>query len=345
MSFLNTLEIPDDNEKFDYKKHIADKNKVNKKLEDYVTGRIKRGYGIKLDILDDVIVCKKNEMFACVGKKGRGKTTIQLIFFLMWAMMHDLKFVLCLQENDDALAQKDLLGYLLGGKPSDVYKNNFDLYNKAVNWINNHFYFLEDIDDFKQATEVTKGLISSGVKIQALFLDPVNTIDSGWYNTGNTYLDDKKTAKKILKFSQKVCSVFLSQHPTMSSQRSQEDVNSYSAEGGHYLNKADFTWHINRDSGSNINRIGVDNVRNKYTGGGVTHPDEPLSLEWFPYKINIQNRGVREDNVIQKIRKRFNPLKENLDKLIKEEQDTLPTVNPDDAFDVPIVNKRDDFPF
>ena len=332
MNFLETINIEDENNDFDYKKYIDKKEDVKKRLNDYLTGKIKRGYGIKLPLLDSVIVCKSNEMFACVGKKGRGKTTIQQILFLMWAMVHDLVFVLCLQENENALAFKDLLGYLLGDNPKEVLKNNPELHKKAVEWINNHFVFLKDIDDFKQATEVTEGLIKSGVKVQALFLDPVNTIDSGWYNTGNTWQDDKKTAKKLLKFAKDVCSLFLSQHPTMTAQRSSEDVTSYNAEGGHFLNKSDFTWVINRDNGSNQNRITVDNVRNKYTGGGITHPDSPLILHWFPYTIDIEHDGEYEKNIIQKIRKRFNPLKENFEDDFSEEKKELPKINALEAF-------------
>ena len=332
MNFLETINIEDENNDFDYKKYIDKKEDVKKRLNDYLTGKIKRGYGIKLPVLDSVIVCKSNEMFACVGKKGRGKTTIQQILFLMWAMVHDLVFVLCLQENENALAFKDLLGYLLGDVPKKILKSNPELHEKAVEWINNHFIFLTDIDDFKQATEVTEALIKSGIKVQALFLDPVNTIDSGWYNTGNSYQDDKRTAKRLLKFSKKTCSLFLSQHPTMAAQRSNEDVNSYSAEGGHFLNKADFTWVINRDNGSNANRVSVDNVRNTYTGGGITEPDSPLVIHWGKYNIDVEREGEKEIDIIQKIRKRFNPLKETFEDEFLEEKKELPKVNPLEAF-------------
>ena len=324
------IENVDTEKTIDYKNHLVTTENINNRLKDYITGKIKKGYGIKIPLLDDVIVCKTKEMFACVGKKGRGKTTIQEIFFLMWAMVNDVVFVLCLQENDSALAKKDLLGYLLGCNPKDIYNSNKDLYNKAVAWLDSHFYFLRDIDSFKEATEVTEQMVKDGVNVQALFLDPANTFDSGWFDSG-TWQDEKKTAKKVLKFAKSVCSVFLSQHPTMSAQRSQEDVNSYNAEGGHLLNKADFTWHINRDNGSNVNRIGVDNVRNKYTGGDVTHPDSPLLLYWGKYNIGIGYENQKEEDIIQKIRKRFNPLLEDFKEELKEKE-VLPTMNVSDAF-------------
>ena len=338
---MELVDIKEDDEKngFNYKNFILEKEKLNLKLNGYIDGTIKKGLGINLPLLDNVIVCKTNEMLACVGKKGRGKTTIQEILFLMWAMVHNVNFVLCLQENDAALEKKNILGYLLGENPKDVKNKDKKLYDKAVEWLDKRIIYLTDIDSFKDATKVVESIIMEGKPIQALFCDPVNTIDSGWFDTGNSFKDDKKTAKKLLKFSQKVCSLFLSQHPTMAGQRSDEDVNSYSAEGGHYLNKSDLTWAINRDNGSNINRISVDNVRNKYTGGGVTHKDTPLLLHWHPYKIGLEHEGVIEDNVIQKIRRKYNPLNEVFTEVFEEEKEII-TVSPDDAF-----GKDEDVPF
>ena len=139
----------------------------------------------------------------------------------------------------------------------------------------------KNFEAFKEALDTTENIIKSGTKVVGLFLDPVNSFDNGWSETGNVHEDEKKASKKILKFSKNICSVFLSQHPTMAGQRQAEDVNSYNAEGGNYLNKAHFTWAINRDNGSSVNRISVDNVRNTYTGGGVTHPDNPLLLHYY----------------------------------------------------------------
>lgn len=338
MSFIDILDVEENENVFDYKKHIVSENELNSKLEDYLTGKIKKGYGVGLPVLDNVVVCKTNELYACTGKKGRGKTTIQVLLIYMWSMIHNLRFVLCLQENDSALIKQDLLGYLFNEHPRKVYSKDKLLYDKAVKFIDDRIIFLKDIDSFKEATEVTEAIIKSGIEIQALFLDPVNTFENGWYESGNSWLDDKKASKKVLKFAKSVCSVFVSQHPNMTAQRRDGDVNSADAENGHFLNKSDFTWVVNRDNGSNENRITVDNVRNKYTGGGVTHPDTPLIIHWHPYHIDVEHDGVKEENIIQKIRKKYNPLGEDLDSLDLEIKKEIPTATLDEAF-------GDDIPF
>lgn len=326
----------------DYKKHIVNNDLENERLSDYINGRIPRGYKTGFNALDDVIVCKINEMMACVGKKGMGKTTIEEILLLLWAVSNDLNFCLCLQENDTALEKQNLLGYLLGQNVNEVYKKNKNLYLRALKWIDEHFIFLE-CDTFKEITETVEYIIKNGKKIHGVFCDPVNSIESGWYETGNTYLDDKKTAAKLLKFSKKVCTIFLSQHPTITMQRSNEDVNSYSAEGGHFLNKSHFTWAINRDhKGTNENRISVDNVRNKYTGGSITDPLNPLILMWHPYKIDIINNyyGKVED-IVRKLVKKHNPFNEIfIDELPNKIENIK--LNTQEAFD---LKNNNDIPF
>lgn len=329
-------------EEFDYKKYIVSNAAINKKLKQYVNGSIPRGYKSGFNVLDSVIVCKINEMLACTGKKGRGKTTIQQILFLIWAIANDLTFVLALQENENSLSKMDLLGYLLGNVPNNILKTDEKLYNKAVNWLDEHFIFL-NVESFYEATEVVKCLVSNGKLVHGLFCDPVNSFSSGFSDTNNSYKDDKVTAKKMLDFSTKYCSVFLSQHPTMANQRSSEDVNSYSGEGGHFLNKAHFTWAINRDNGSSVNRISVDNIRVKYTGGGVTHPEHPLLLHWSPYNIDIEHNGHYEKDIIQALRKKHNPLKEMFTDDLPNWIEELPKVDPKDAFKDDENEK--DFPF
>lgn len=310
MKEININEELQKGDVFNHDKYIHKPKDLNNKLKQYVMGTIPKGYGINKPILDDVLVCKINEMSACTGKKGRGKTTIHEIFFCAWAMVHNLNFVLCLQENDNSLSKLNMLGYILGDNPKTVLNNNEELYNKAVEWLDERFIYLDDVDTLKEATDTTKGIIDSGKVINGLFCDPVNTFESGWFDSGNSHKDNQKTAAKMLKFSKKICSTFLSQHPTMSGQRSEEDANSYSAENGVFLNKADLTWASNRNSGESVNRISVDNIRNKYTGGGVTHSDNPLLLHWSPYSIDLEHEGEYEKDILQQIRRRYNPLKE-----------------------------------
>jgi len=328
-------------EVFDYKKHLLNKRNLKDKAKKYRNKEIPRGYKTGIKILDDIIVMKPKEMHACTGKKGRGKTTVQELFFLAWAMANNLHCVLALQENEQSLEVNNFLGYMLGCDPSIIERENPELFKKVESWFFEHFIFI-DVNTMKEAVQVVENIIENNHKVDLLFCDPVNSFESGYSDTGNSHKDDKVTAMNMLKFTKK-CSLFVSQHPTMSGQRSEEDVNSYSAEGGYFLNKAHFTWAINRDNGSNYNRISVDNVRNKYTGGDVTQVDDPLILEWGRYNINIHHDGKVEKDIIQQIRKRVNPFKEVITSKNWIEKKETPTATINEAFGE--VEQSDDMPF
>jgi hypothetical protein len=84
----------------------------------------------------------------------------------------------------------------------------------------------------------------------------------------------------------------------------------YSGEGGWYLNKASYTYYINR-RGKNENEFSVDNVRNKQTGGNTTDIENPVVIYWHPTKIDIGYRmGDTELDVIGQVKRKYNPLNE-----------------------------------
>jgi len=315
----------------DYSKFLVDNKDVNNDLNDFVDGRIEHGYTLGISCFDEYYVAKKFEFYGIVGKKGRGKTTINQAIQVAHSVANGLIWVVAFQENSAWSMKLNYLNYLLCDFAKDVKKNNYPLYKKALKWVEEHFIFLK-VETIKEALETTQYLIEEkDIDVHAVFLDPINSFDSGYYNSGNSYQDMVDTSKKILRHSKDVCSVHVSQHPTMSGQRQEEDVNSFQAEGGAILNKASFTYAINRDSGSSNNRISVDNVRNRHTGGNETSADNPVILNWSPTKIGLGNlvEGVKEENIIDKLKRIYNPLNEDFG---EKEPETLPTIDVQEAF-------------
>lgn len=315
----------------DYSKFLVDNKDVNNDLNDFVDGRIEHGYTLGISCFDEYYVAKKFEFYGIVGKKGRGKTTINQAIQVAHSVANGLIWVVAFQENSAWSMKLNYLNYLLCDFAKDVKKNNYPVYKKALKWVEEHFIFLK-VETIKEALETTQYLIEEkDIDVHAVFLDPINSFDSGYYNSGNSYQDMVDTSKKILRHSKDVCSVHVSQHPTMSGQRQEEDVNSFQAEGGAILNKASFTYAINRDSGSSNNRISVDNVRNRHTGGNETSADNPVILNWSPTKIGLGNliEGVKEQNIIHELKKIYNPLNEDFG---EKEPETLPTIDVQEAF-------------
>lgn len=321
---------------FDYKKHIVNPDSINATVNDFFRGKLQKGYTLGIKDFDEHFVCKEKSLYALTGKKGKGKTTINKLIHLMHAIVNDLIFVVAFQENSDWGNKIEYLQYLLDDFAVDVEKNNPELYKSASDWIDKHFIFL-DVETIEEAIMVTESLVKNGVDVHALLLDPVNSFEFGYKDTGNTFSDGVYSSKKVLRWVKKNVSIYVSQHPTIGAQRDKPSVTPFDAEFGFWNNKAHFTWCINRDDETNQNKIEVWNVREKLTGGDSTSSDNPLIIEWFPTKINIRKNETYL-NVIQYLVRKHNPLNYNY-KQIEEVKEIIPNQSLNDAFDV------DDVPF
>jgi len=321
-------------EPFNYKKHVVSYKEINNGLEDFLTGKIKKGYGIGIDILDNHFVFKENEFYALTGKKGSGKTTINQLLHLCGSIAHGLKWVVAYQENNYSFMKLNLMNYLLCGYSNNIYTSDRMLYDKASDFIDKHFIFI-DVESIKEALMVTECLITQEkINIHAVVLDPVNSFMNGWQDTGNGYSDGVVAGINMLNFTKKVCSIHISQHPTMSGQRQEGAVTSYQAEGGWFLNKASFTYVIHREQGTNSNELIVENVRNKHTGGGETEAEKPVVIEWSPTQIRLYYKGDFTNKIENLVRYLTNKHRTFGIELV-EEKKVIENGNVNDAFDSP----------
>jgi len=67
-------------EPLDYTKFVVNPRDINKDINDFFTGKIKKGYMLGIDAMDKHMVLKDNTFYASTGRKGRGKTTITNLF-------------------------------------------------------------------------------------------------------------------------------------------------------------------------------------------------------------------------------------------------------------------------
>ena len=347
MEFLKQIEDRENISKeftdFDYKKHIVNPSEIDSTIQDYYSGKLKRGYGIGIPCFDKHFVCKEKSLYALTGRKGKGKTTVYKWLLLMQSIVNDLIWVVAFQENSEWGIKVDLIQYLLNDYAKDIEKHKPELYAKASKWIDKHFIFL-DVETIEDAIKVTECLITKeNINVHAILLDPINSFEFGYKDTGNTYQDGVYSSKKILRWCKKNISVHVSQHPNLTAGRNKEkEIVPIDAEFGFWNNKAHFTWCINRQQDSDENIISVWNVREKLTGGEPTNSNEPLIIEWFPTKINIKQGSEVYENVIQYLVRKHNPLNYDFEPLPElNELNTLPNIEPKDAFD----DDDDDVPF
>jgi twinkle protein len=285
------------------KDYLFDMGIVNNQMNDFLEGKIKKGFRSNIEVLDNHFVFKRNEFYVLTGKKGSGKTTINQALQIIGSVSNDLIWVVAFQENDKWAMKLNYMNYLLGDYAKDVKNQEPEKYKIVSDWVDKHFYFLK-VESIKEALDVTKTMIEDlNIDIYGVLLDPINSFKSGFKDSGNGYADGKNDALEILNFSLKYCSVFVNQHPTISAQRQEGAVSSYQGEGGWFLNKASFIYVINREKGSSDNELIVESVRNMHTGGSQTDSENPVILEWSATSINVRYKEdiSQETNVIQRI--------------------------------------------
>ena len=83
----------EDNNDFDYTKFIIKSDDINKDIDNFLTGRIPKGFGSGIHELDNHFLCKKNEFYLLTGKKGDGKTTIHQALELLFSIVNNQKLI------------------------------------------------------------------------------------------------------------------------------------------------------------------------------------------------------------------------------------------------------------
>ena len=328
------------------KDYVFDMRIVNSQMNDFLDGKIKKGFKSGIEVLDNHFVFKKNEFYVLTGKKGSGKTTINQALQIIGSVSNNLIWVVAFQENDKWAMKLNYMNYLLGDYAKDVKTQDPEKYQIVSDWVDKHFYFLK-VESIKEALDVTKTMIEDlNIDVYGVLLDPINSFKSGFKDSGNGYADGKNDALELLNFTLKTCSVFLNQHPTISAQRQDGAVSSYQGEGGWFLNKASFIYVINRDKGSSDNELIVESVRNMHTGGAQTDSENPVILEWSSTAINIRYKEdiSKSINVIQQIiaEKNIFKLNDKDGKSIKKNSD-LEFDN--EIIDIKLEYDTDEIPF
>ena len=326
----------------DYQKYIVPKYKGWGFIDDFYDGKVELGIKTGVSFFDRHFAWKKNEFYTITGSKGRGKTTIIQALSLIATVGAGWKWIYVLKENNTEDAKENLFQYLT----HQLYKTVRDTKNeetkKVIEYIENNFIFLEDITTMEQVLETAKHVVNSDKNsTYGLFIDPENSFLAG-YEHGETqveYSNGAKIAVKVLEFSQKVCTVVLSQHTIMSAQRN-KIASSAHAEGGWYTSKASFTIAISREQGSSDNFISIDNVRRQRTGGRETDSNNAIILEWNPldFHIRMESSLERQPYFLSNLQDKKDWKVFNIE-LPKEEP--LPTISPADAFsDVDLFEEK-----
>ena len=288
---------------------LANKKNLEKRLLDIKYGRVKHGLKIGIPEIDEHIRFKSNNFNLILGHANVGKTTVILYLMLLYAIKHNVKWLIFSAENSSQSIVRKLIEFHTG-KPINKLSDNE--INDAVNWSNTLFKIIEVDDLYNYKTLLTEAkLVKKEFNYEALLIDPYNSLvkDRNLLKGISTHEYDYQVATEFRLFCKhENISIWLNAHVVTEALRkthtkdheynglpippSLADVEG----GGKWGNRADdvITIHryIQHPTDWMISELHVRKIKEVETGGRPTPLDQPIKLRMTKNNIGFEFAGV-----------------------------------------------------
>lgn len=282
---------------------IAQAKKLQDKILDIKYGRVKEGLKIGVPELDEHIRFKKN-LLITIGHANVGKTTTLIYFYLLWAKLYGLRFLVWSSENTPESILRKIIEFYMG-KP--IQEANDEQINKAVSWSDDHFKIIEveDLYTYKSLLKEAQQ-IKDAWNYDGLLIDPYNSLakDAAILKmVGNAHEYDYQVLSELRIFTKKNnVQICVNAHGVTSALRQvhhsgheyeglTRPLSMSDAEGGSKISsRADDIWCIHRYVQSPTDwmysHIHVLKIKENETGARPTSFEQPLRL-----RMKINNVG------------------------------------------------------
>ena len=282
---------------------IAQAKIIKDKILDVKYGRVKEGLGIDIPEIDEYLRFKKGNFNLLIGHANVGKTTIIIYLFVVWAIKHNLRFLIWSSENTPQSIVRKVIEFKMNKAINIASDVEID---KAIEWCDKHFKIIdvEDLYTYKQLLKESES-IKEAWNYDALLVDPYNSLAKD-YNLlkvvgGHEY--DYQVASEFRMFAkQNNVSLYLNAHGVTEALRRTHPANhEYSnlskplsmgdvEGGGKWGNRADDVICVHRYTNHSTDwlysLLYVLKVKENETGGRPTPYEEPIRL-----KMKVNNTG------------------------------------------------------
>ena len=153
---------------------ITDPLKIYDKLLDIKHGRVKEGLKIGLPEIDEFVRFKQGNFNLLIGHANVGKTTVTLYLFILWAIKHNLRFLVWSSENTPQSIQRKIVEFKMG-KP--ITKAEDLEIKDALTWSDEHFKIIdvEELYTYRELLDEAKS-IKDAWDYHGLLVDPYNSL-------------------------------------------------------------------------------------------------------------------------------------------------------------------------
>ena len=282
---------------------IAQAKKLQDKILDIKYGRVKEGLKIGVPEIDEHIRFKKNLLIA-IGHANVGKTTTLIYFYVLWAKLYNLKFLVWSSENTPESILRKIIEFYMG-KP--IQESNDEQISRAVKWSDEHFKIIEveDLYTYKSLLKEAQQ-IKDAWKYDGLLIDPYNSLSKDaaiLKMVGNAHEYDYQVLTELRIFTKKNnVQICVNAHGVTSALRQvhhsgheyeglTRPLAMIDAEGGSKISsRADDIWCIHRyvqhPTDWMYSHIHVLKIKENETGARPTTFEQPLRL-----RMKVNNVG------------------------------------------------------
>ena len=122
---------------------ITQSLKIKDKILDIKYGRVKEGLKIDIPNIDEYIRFKQGNFNLIIGHANVGKTTVIIYFFVVWAIKHNLRFLIWSSENTPQSIMRKIIEFKMG---LPIHTANESQISEAISWADKHFKII-DVED------------------------------------------------------------------------------------------------------------------------------------------------------------------------------------------------------
>ena len=266
---------------------LVNNKEITTYLEDFHSGRIKKGLGIGC-ALDEYLRFKKGSFNIILGHDNVGKTYWRTWYYLVLGVKHGLKFCIWTGENKAGQIMRNLIQIYSGKRLKDLSLAEVYRYEQEVGQI---FSFVDNSKFYKYKELLS---IFSDDDYSGCLIDPYTGLDRGYNHSDNyDFLNTSRQWSNETGVTLDVCT-----HPVSSSGRAQAMYpkdheweghlrSPYKAdtEGGKpFQNRCDDFIILHRLTKHSTMKyytlVSVDKVRDHETGGQETEFDKFIMCEF-----------------------------------------------------------------
>ena len=287
---------------------IARAANIQEKILDIKYGRVKEGLKIDIPEIDEYLRFKHGNFNLLIGHANVGKTTVLTYLFTVWAIRHNLKFLIWSSENTPQSIVRKIIEFKMGNPIHTATEKNIA---KAVEWCDTHFKIIDvqDLVNYKQLLDEANA-IKDAWNYDAIMIDPYNSLAKDkqlMRNLGGHEYDYQIASEFRLFAKSRNISVFLNAHGVTDAMRrvypkGHEYENlpqplsmSQVEGGGKWGNRADDCYCVHRMTNHPnewmYSELHILKIKETETGGRCTPYEQPIRLRMSRNNVGFEFLG------------------------------------------------------